>query len=177
MRNSESSLCGRVKRPEYTPAKRHYSHPPNPTAACAVPLETHEGRSPTPRSAPRPLVLRTKSMSSEGEPRLATRHDPPPIEPGECRGPPLPGERGCPPQSLFLFLSPFLDRKGLGDGRHVSQSASIAIARRPHSPERPATFSPAAEVHEIRGLAPTCYTTCPQSSPGPGCEATTSPIP
>ncbi len=35
------------------------------------------------------------------------------------------------------------------------------------SPERPATFSPADEAHEFRGLAPTCYTTCPQSSPGP----------
>ena len=34
------------------------------------------------------------------------------------------------------------------------------------SPERRATFSPADEVHEFRGRAPTCYTTRLESSPG-----------
>ena len=44
----------------------------------------------------------------------------------------------------------------------------------PEFPERLATFSPWRRSQEIRGLAPTCSTNRPQSSPGPpGLPSTT----
>ena len=145
-------------------------HPERPaTFSPADQVQEFQGRAPTcsttcPQSSPGPPERRAtfSPAAKPRDPRASPDllHDLPTIEPGVCRGPPLPGAWGCPPYLCLLLIPPSL-RKGLGDG----ETPANRYARHCHSRSAPRP-SVLRRSQEIRGRAPTSSTTCPQSSPG-----------